>query len=85
MNPNQFTIKSQEAIAAAQQLAFDKKSPSMDTCHLLQSMLEVDKDYIPYLLNQFNIDTQIIQDRVRQIIDKLPVLGNDDVKYPSQK
>jgi ATP-dependent Clp protease ATP-binding subunit ClpB len=84
MNPNQFTIKSQEAIAAAQQLAFDKKSPSMDTCHLLQSMLEVDKDYIPYLLNQFNIDPQIIQDRVRQIIDKLPVLGNDDVKYPSQ-
>jgi len=84
MNPNQFTIKSQEAIAAAQQLAFDKKSPSMDTCHLLQSMLVVDKDYIPFLFNQFNIDPQIIQDKVRQIIDKLPVLGNDDVKYPSQ-
>ncbi len=84
MNPNQFTIKSQEAIAAAQQLAFDRKSPSMDTCHLLRSILEVDKDYIPFLFNQVNIDPQIILQSVGKIIDQLPVLGNEDVKYPSQ-
>ncbi len=84
MNPNQFTIKSQEAIAGAQQLSFDKKSPSMDTCHLLKAMLEADKDYIPYILNQFNINPQIVEKRVDQIIDKQPVINTEQVKYPSQ-
>lgn len=84
MNPNQFTIKSQEAIAGAQQLAFDKKSPSMDTCHLLKAILETDQDYIPYLLNQFNIDISKLEQRVQQIIDKQSVVSTEQVKYPSQ-
>lgn len=84
MNPNQFTIKSQEAIAGAQQLSFDRKSPSMDTCHLLKAMLEADQDYIPYILNQFNIDPQIVEKRINQIIDKQPVINTEQVKYPSQ-
>lgn len=84
MNPNQFTIKSQEAIAGAQQLSFDRKHSSMDTCHLLKAMLDADKDYIPYILNQFNIDPQILEKKINQIIDKQPTVSNEEVKYPSQ-
>jgi len=53
MNPNNYTIKSQEAIAAAQQLAFDLKHPSMDTFHLLKAILETDTDVTPYLLKKW--------------------------------
>lgn len=49
MNPNNYTIKSQEAIAQAQQLAFDLKHSSLDTLHLLKAILETDQDVIPFL------------------------------------
>ncbi|HZH67606.1 MAG TPA: ATP-dependent chaperone ClpB [Chitinophagales bacterium] len=84
MNPNQFTIKSQEAIASAQQLAFERKHPTMDTPHLLKAILEVDQNYIPYLLNQLNVDLQIVTEKTNQILDKLPIVSNEGVKFPSQ-
>ncbi|MCZ2394712.1 MAG: ATP-dependent chaperone ClpB [Chitinophagales bacterium] len=83
MNPNQFTIKSQEAIASAQQMAFDNKNSNMDTCHLLKSIIDIDKDYIPYLFNQFNIDLASFENKVEQIIQQQPTVSNEDVKYPS--
>src|SRR5690554_32142 len=84
MNPNQFTIKSQEAIASAQQLAFERKHLTMDTPHLLKAILEVDQNYIPYLLNQLNVDLQIVTEKTNQILDKLPIVSNEGVKFPSQ-
>ena len=55
MNLNNFTIKAQELIQAAQQLAFNHQSPSIETAHLLKAMLE-DKDApISYLLKKNNI------------------------------
>jgi len=84
MNPNQFTIKSQEAIAGAQQLAFDKKSPSMDTSHLLKAMLEVDQDLLPYLLSQLKVDVNKLETNLDDLIDKQPVVSGEQVKYPSQ-
>ena len=39
MNLNNFTIKAQEAIAKAQQLAFNGSNPVIDTDHLLKALL----------------------------------------------
>ena len=83
MNPNQFTIKSQEVIAGAQQIAFDRKSPYMDTCHLLKSILENDPDYIPFILNKLNINAADLNNKVSQIIEKQPIVSTEQVKYPS--
>jgi ATP-dependent Clp protease ATP-binding subunit ClpB len=84
MNPNQFTIKSQEAIATAQQMAFDRKHPSMDTFHLLKAMLESDADFLPFLLGKFNIDIPGLEKGLESIMDKQPVVQSEQVKYPSQ-
>ena len=43
MNLSNYTIKAQQTIAAAQQLAFNNNNPSIETEHLLQVLLE-DKD-----------------------------------------
>ncbi|MCO5232013.1 MAG: ATP-dependent chaperone ClpB [Chitinophagales bacterium] len=83
MNPNQFTIKSQEAIAGAQQMAFENRNSSMDTCHLLKSIIDIDKDYLPFLFSQFNIDLASFENKVEQIVRQQPIVSNEDVKYPS--
>lgn len=83
MNPQQFTIKTQEAIAAAQQMAFDRKAPTMDTFHLLKAMLETDKDFLPFLLKKSQVDILKLENGLEQIIAKQPIVESEQMKYPS--
>ena len=39
MNLSQYTIKAQEAIQAAQQLAYNNKNAAIETLHLLKTIL----------------------------------------------
>jgi ATP-dependent Clp protease ATP-binding subunit ClpB len=84
MNPNNYTIKSQETIAAAQQLAFDFKHPSMDTFHLLKAILDTDTDVTPYLFKKSGADIQKINTELDALLQKQPTVSGDSMKYPSQ-
>ena len=78
MNFNNFTIKSQEAVSKAIELATAKKNPSIETSHLLKGMLLVDENVIPYLLKKLNVDLDRFIPALDQIIDAYPeVTGGD--------
>ena len=47
MNLNKFTIKAQEAIQQAQQIAMGKGHQSIEPAHALKGLIEVDI-YIPH-------------------------------------
>ena len=83
MNPNNFTTKSQEALAAAQQLAFDLQHPSLDTFHLLKGILEVDKDLVPFLFGKLNIPINKLEEEIQLILNKQSKVQGDQLKYPS--
>lgn len=78
MNLSKFTIKAQESIQNAQQLAFEKKNQSIETSHLLQSLLENDDEVINYLLKKTGANTTLIQTRVKGLIEKLPKVEGGD-------
>ncbi|MCB9034034.1 MAG: ATP-dependent chaperone ClpB [Chitinophagales bacterium] len=84
MNPNNYTIKSQEIIANAQQLAFNDKHSTMDTLHLLKAILNTDKDITPYLFKKLGVNTNNINTVVDTLLSKQATVTNDSVKYPSQ-
>ena len=48
MNFNNFTIKSQEAVEKATEIATAKENQAIETAHLLKGMLMVDENVIPY-------------------------------------
>lgn len=52
MNFNNFTIKSQEAIQRAQQLAQSYGHQQIENEHLFQGILEVDENVLPFLLKK---------------------------------
>lgn len=83
MNPNNFTIKSQEALAKAQQMAFDYKHAHMDTVHLLKAILETDKDVTPYLFKKLNVNVVDVESGVDALMQKQPIVSSDQLKYPS--
>lgn len=83
MNPNNFTIKSQEALAKAQQMAFDYKHAHMDTVHLLKAILDIDKDVTPYLFKKLNVSVNDIELQLDGLLQKQPIVSSDQLKYPS--
>jgi len=84
MNPNNYTIKSQEAIAAAQQLAFNSKHASLDTFHLLKAILENDKDIPSFLFKKANADVRKIEKELDSLLQKQATVSGDSMQYPSQ-
>ena len=71
MNLNQYTIKAQEAIQAAQQLAYNNNDASIETAHLLKAIL-LDKDSpTEFLLKKNNVNPTLILQKVEDVITSL--------------
>ena len=74
MNLNNFTIKAQETVQQAQQLAFDVQSPAIETAHILQALLNDNDGPISYLLKKNNVNINFVETKLREQISKLPKL-----------
>ena len=77
MNLNNFTIKAQEAIAAAQQIAFSNNNVNIETEHILKALLNDEDSAIDFLLKKNNVTMNLLESRLDENISKLPkVSGN---------
>ena len=74
MNLNNFTIKAQEIVQQAQQLAFDNQNPSIETAHFLQTLLNDNDGPISYLLKKNNVNIGFVESKIKEQIGKLPKL-----------
>ena len=72
MNFNTYTIKSQEAIQAALQLASTKSNPNIETAHLLLGIFEVDEHVISFLFKKLNANVSHVQKAIEKITDGFP-------------
>ncbi len=71
MNLNQYTIKAQEAIQAAQQLAYNNSNASIETAHLLKAIL-LDKDSsTEFLLKKNNVNPVLVLQKTDELINIL--------------
>ncbi len=72
MNFNNYTIKSQEAVQKAMEIATANQHQAIENIHLLKALLEVDENVIPFLLKKNNVNTQILSQTIDKIIELLP-------------
>ncbi|MEN9697624.1 MAG: ATP-dependent chaperone ClpB [Bacteroidota bacterium] len=71
MNLNQYTIKAQEAIQAAQQLAYHNSNASIETAHLLKAIL-LDKDSsTEFLLKKNNVQPNLVLQKLEELMGTL--------------
>ena len=66
MNFNNFTIKSQEAIQQAQQIAQGFGNQQIENEHILKAIFEVDENVLPFILKKLNVNLVTL----KQILDK---------------
>jgi ATP-dependent Clp protease ATP-binding subunit ClpB len=72
MNLNQYTIKAQEAIQAAQQLAYNNQNANIETAHLLKAILGDKDSPTDFLLKKNNIQPSWVLQKLDSIFEKLP-------------
>jgi ATP-dependent Clp protease ATP-binding subunit ClpB len=79
MQPDRFTIKSQEAVAAAQRLASEGSNPEVAPPHLLLALLEQDEGVVVPVLQRLGVDAQDARAKAQDAIGKLPQLSGNTV------
>ena len=72
MNLNNFTIKAQEIVQQAQQLAFNNQNPNIETAHLLKALIDDTEGPIPYLLKKNNVNLNFVETKLEEQMKKLP-------------
>src|SRR5574344_1471459 len=72
MNLNNFTIKSQQAIQKAQEIATSRQHQSIETAHLLKGILSEDENVTPYLLKKIDVNVQRMTQALDAIINSIP-------------
>jgi ATP-dependent Clp protease ATP-binding subunit ClpB len=76
MNPDRFTIKSQEAIRAANQLAETRRNPQVTPEHLLSVLLEQEGGIVAPVLRKLGVSPESVRSNINPILDALPKLSN---------
>jgi ATP-dependent Clp protease ATP-binding subunit ClpB len=72
MNLNNFTIKSQEAIQQAQQIAMGLGQQSIETGHILKGILEVDENVTPFIFQKLSVNLKTIKLALTKIVEGYP-------------
>jgi ATP-dependent Clp protease ATP-binding subunit ClpB len=84
MQADRFTIKAQEAVAAAQRLATQFHNSEVVPQHLLLAVLEQEDGFAPAALRKLSADVAAITERARDAVAALPTVSGDASPSPAQ-
>jgi ATP-dependent Clp protease ATP-binding subunit ClpB len=74
MQPDKFTIKSQEAVQAAQRLADERHNPQTTPEHLLAVLLEQEGGVVAPVLRKLGVSPAAVRERLTPALDALPTV-----------
>ncbi|MBU3928277.1 MAG: ATP-dependent chaperone ClpB [Bacteroidetes bacterium] len=84
MNLNQFTIKSQEAIQKAREIAASHQNQAIENIHLLRGIIESDENVTPFLLKKLNVNFPVFSQAVVKIIESLPKVSGGEPYFSNE-
>src|SRR5690554_386496 len=79
MNLNNYTIKSQEAIQQAQQLAQGYGHQQIENEHLFKAISVVDENVLPFILKKLNINIPVLYQAVEKQLESYPKVSGGDI------
>ncbi len=79
MNFNNFTIKSQESVQKAQQIAQGFGHQQIENAHILKGIFEVDENVTPFILNKLGVNVDLFKQTLDNIIQSFPKVEGGDI------
>ncbi len=83
MNLNNFTIKAQEAIQRAQEMAMSNQQQAIEPAHILKGMITEEENVVGHLLKKFNANPDHIKQQLDEIIETLPKVSGGGQQFLS--
>ena len=77
MQPDRFTVKSQEAVAAAQALAAQRRNPEVAPPHLLLALVQQDDGLVAPILQKTGAHPASVGTAANEAVEALPKLSGD--------
>ncbi|WP_411031045.1 ATP-dependent chaperone ClpB [Spongiimicrobium sp. 3-5] len=79
MNFNNFTIKSQEAIQQAQELAQSLEHQQIENEHLFKAISLVDENVLPFILKKLNVNSGMVMQILEKELERFPKVSGADI------
>jgi ATP-dependent Clp protease ATP-binding subunit ClpB len=84
MDFSKFTLKTQEAIERAQQIAISNGQQTIENAHLLKGILEVDENVTPFLLKKLNVNLPIFELALDKIVQSVAKVSGGQLNLSSE-
>ena len=78
MSLQNLTIKSQEILQQAQQLAFNAGNTNIETEHILKALLNDKDSPVEFLMKKNNVNLNYVEEKLAESINKLPKVSNGE-------
>jgi len=79
MNLNNLTIKSQEALQQAQQIAQGFGQQQLENEHFFKGILEVDENVAPFILKKLNVNVDLFKQILDSTIQSFPKVSGGEI------
>ena len=79
MNFNNYTIKSQEALQKAQEIATSHEQQQLENEHILKGVFAIDEHVIPFVLTKLNVNTEAIKKLLDTEIERFPKVSGGEL------
>ncbi len=83
MQPDRFTIKSQEALQAAGRLAEQRRNPQTTPEHLLAVLLEQDAGVVAPILRKLGVELGAVRQALGPVLEALPTISGAATDEPA--
>ena len=79
MNFNNYTLKSQESIQAAQRIAQEYGHIEIENSHILKGILENDESVTPFILKKLGLNTQLFEQLLESILNSYAKISGGEL------
>ncbi|MEM7574474.1 MAG: ATP-dependent chaperone ClpB [Bacteroidota bacterium] len=77
MNLNNLTIKAQEVIQRAGQLALERSQQAIEPAHILSALLMVDESVTPFLFKKLGVNAAVIRQATEKMVEGFASMTSD--------
>ncbi len=84
MDFSKFTLKTQEAIQKAQQVALEKGHQVIENAHLLKGIFLADQNVTPFLLKKMNVNLAVLEPALEKMLDSMPKVSGGQLTLSSE-
>ena len=79
MNFNNFTIKSQESVQLAQQIAQEMGHQQIENEHIFKAISQVDENVLPFILKKLNVNNSLLNQILEKELESFPKVSGGEI------